>query len=282
MRLFVSFLANSNVILIRKKCIFFFESRRPLPQSDRIPTNLRTLLILEVLGKSDQPMTATQINEELGLPKQTVHRLCATLEANGFLTRPGDEKKYQVARRLRDLGSGLLHNSRDHVARHQILKDVAEQVGETVNYAVPGNTGMNYLDRVETDWPFRIQLPIGTSVPFHCTASGKTFLASLAPKKRTAMVEALTLTKMTPHTLDDGVALLKELKTIRQQGYSLDREEFMEGMIAIAVPVTDPHGRFVAGLAYHGPSQRMTLPDAIARKELLQDAADRLRDALFA
>ena len=31
------------------------------------PSNLRTLLILEVLGKSDRPMTATEINVVLNL-----------------------------------------------------------------------------------------------------------------------------------------------------------------------------------------------------------------------
>lgn len=252
-----------------------------MSDSERIPTNLRTLLILEVLGKSDRPMTATQINDQLGLPKQTVHRLCATLEENGFLTRPGNAKKYQVARRLRDLGSGLIHNSRDHIARHQILKEVAQQVGETVNYAAPGNMGMNYLDRVETDWPFRIQLPIGTSVPFHCTASGKAFLASLTPKNREALVASLDLAQMTQHTLTDPKSLMNELVEIRKQGYSLDKEEFMEGMIAIAVPVVDPQGRFIAAVAYHGPTQRMTLTEAVERKDLLLDAAAKLCNVLF-
>ena len=69
---------------------------------ERIPTNLRTLLILEILGKSNKAMTATEINDVLQLPKQTVHRLCSTLEENGFLTRVGRTKRYQAARRLRD------------------------------------------------------------------------------------------------------------------------------------------------------------------------------------
>ncbi|MEE2944422.1 MAG: IclR family transcriptional regulator [Pseudomonadota bacterium] len=252
-----------------------------MPDSDRIPTNLRTLLILEILGKSDLPMTATQINEELGLPKQTVHRLCVTLEENGFLTRPGNAKKYQVARRLREMGSGLLYNSRDHVARHQILKQVSESVGETVNYAAPGNTGMHYLDRVETDWPFRVQLPIGTSVPFHCTASGKSFLASLAQKKREALVNSLALESMTQFTLDTPEALLAELSQIRKQGYALDQQEFIEGMVAIAVPVLDTHGRYIASIAYHGPSQRVSLTEAIERKDILLTAAQNLSSALF-
>ncbi len=252
-----------------------------MDETNRIPTTLRTLLILETLGRSDRAMTATEINDSLNLPKQTVHRLCATLEREGFLARQGNSKRYHPARRLRDLGAGLLFNSRLHIARRQILMDVARQVGETVNFVVPEDSGMSYQDRVETDWAFRIQLPIGTNVPFHCTASGKCFMASLAPKQRRAFVESLTLSRLTSSTLTTPEALLEDLQKIAKRGYSLDEEEFLDGMVAIAVPVTDHAGRFTAALAFHGPTQRIEIADAIERKGILTDAANRLRDALF-
>ncbi len=268
--------------MIRVAINFILPGKGPMPDSERIPTNLRTLLILEVLGKSDAPMTATEINEHLALPKQTVHRLCATLEAEGFLTRHENSRKYHVARRLRELGSGLLYNSRDHIARRQILLDVAAQVGETVNLVVAEDAGMRYLDRVETDWPFRIQLPIGTNVPFHCTASGKCFLASLSPKIRTNFVSALDLTKMTQRTHTTPDTLLKELRDIRKRGYALDEEEFFDGMVAIAVPIYDPADRFLAALAFHGPTQRISIEGALERLPLLTDAANRIQKVLFA
>lgn len=252
-----------------------------MSDGDRIPTNLRTLLLLEVLGRSDRAMTATEINEALDLPKQTVHRLCSTLEETGFIVRVGNSKKYRVARRLRELGSGLLYNSRDHIVRRQILQSVARDVGETVNFAVPRESGMGYLDRVETDWAFRIQLPIGTTVPFHCTASGKTFMASLSARARETFVRSLTLTPRTERTHIAPESLLHELAEIRRNGFALDREEFEDGMVAIAVPVSDPSGRFVAALAFHGPTQRINLAEAVERKTLLQQAAAKLRDALF-
>ena len=87
------------------------------------PTNLRTLLILEVLGKSDRPMTATEINAELGLPKQTVHRLCVTLEEHGFITRPDNSRKYQVGRRLRE----------KRTAEQLTLKQIANRTGLSVS-----------------------------------------------------------------------------------------------------------------------------------------------------
>ncbi len=248
---------------------------------ERIPTNLRTLLILEVLGKSDRAMTATEINEQIGLPKQTVHRLCVTLEENGFLTRQGHSRRYHVARRLRDLGTGLLHNSRDHIARRQILTELATKIGETVNYVVPESMGMNYLDRIETDWAFRVQLPIGTNVPFHCTASGKCFLASLAPTTRRRFVGALPLHGKTEATFTTADALLEELKAVARQGYAVDNEEFVTGMAAIAVPVLDHTGRFAAALATHGPTSRLSIETALTHKGDLFAAAAKLQAALF-
>lgn len=252
-----------------------------MTSSDRIPTNLRTLLILEVLGRSNQPMTATEINDVLGLPKQTVHRLCATLEEEGFIARIGSSKRYQVTRRLRELGSGLLHNSRDHITRRQILKDLANSVGETVNYVVPEDDGMRYLDRVETDWAFRIQLPIGTNVPFHCTASGKCFLASLPPKQRESLVHNLNYERMTDQTHVSADTLLEELADVKKQKYSLDREEFLDGMIALAVPITDSNGRFVSVIAMHGPTQRLSIETLVSQVSLIQNAARKLSQALF-
>ena len=40
---------------------------------------------------------------------------------------------------------------------------------------------MVYWDRVETEWPLKVQMPIGTRVPLHCSASGKMYLSSLTP-----------------------------------------------------------------------------------------------------
>jgi DNA-binding IclR family transcriptional regulator len=252
-----------------------------MDETDRIAPNLRTLRILEVLGRADHPMTPTEINAELGLPKQTVHRLCTTLISEGYLVRNTSGKGLRPGRRLRLVASGILFASRFHIARHQILVDLAEQVSETVNFVVPEDDGMVYLDRVETDWPFRVQLPIGTAVPFHCTASGKTFLASLAPASRRSMVRNLKLQKLTPNTHGDPDSLLEELDQIASQGFAVDNEEFVEGMVAIAVPIRDGNGRYFASVAFHGPTQRLTIDLAMEKKELLFEVARRLQAACF-
>jgi len=248
--------------------------------TERIPTNLRTLRILEIAGQTDRPMTPTEIGKFLELPKQTIHRLCKTLVEEGFLIPDLVSKGLRPARRAREMASGILFASQFHIARHQVLQHIASQVSETVNFVVPQEKGMIYLDRVETDWPFRIQLPVGTHVPFHCTASGKTFLASLPPKAREATISSLDLERLTKNTICDKDDLLEELKAIRKNGYAVDKEEFVEGMVAMSVPIQDPQGRYIAAVAFHGPTQRLSIDDAISKRDVLIEGAMRLSAAI--
>ena len=71
-----------------------------------IPTNLRMLLVLEEIAQSGVPVTPTEVNQRIGLPKPTIHRLFATLEAEGFIMRELDGKSYTPGKRLRRLASG--------------------------------------------------------------------------------------------------------------------------------------------------------------------------------
>ena len=88
---------------------------------------------------------------------------------------------------------------------------------------------MIYLDRVETKWPLRIQLPVGTTVPFHCTASGKMYLSTLRPSHLRTYIRSAKLSQNAPMTVTDPDELTTEIKRVQERGYSTDNEEFMEG-----------------------------------------------------
>ena len=248
----------------------------------RTPTIIRSLLILEAIAKAGRPLSPTEVNESLKLPKQSVHRLCNSLVEFGFLSRQDGENGLRPSSRARDIANGLLHGSHVHLLRRQILRAVADEVGETVNFVVPESDGMRYRDRIETDWPLRIQLPVGSNVPFHCTASGKVFLASLPRSKRQKLARELDLQKITPNTIDEPDRLVSELDVVRKRGYAVDNEEFMEGMVAVAVPVVDRNKRYFASLAFHCPRQRMDIDAALTRVSTLQAAAQRITVAEFA
>ncbi|PWJ11472.1 IclR family transcriptional regulator [Jannaschia seohaensis] len=231
-------------------------------RSDTIPTNLRLLLVLEQVAEADGPVTPTEVNAELGLPKPTIHRLFATLLEEGFLQRDMGGRTYLPGPRLRRMSGGVLSASPIQSARKAILRKLSGDLGETCNIALPDGDSMVYLERQETEWPLRIQLPPGTRVPLYCTASGKMYLSTLAPRMLDAYLSAVTLEARTPRTYSTPEALREALDAIRDRGHSEDRGEFMEDMIAVAVPVLDANGRLLATLSVHAPTSRMSLEDA--------------------
>lgn len=244
--------------------------------SGQIPTNLRLLLLLEEVAKVGVPVTPSVVNETLKLPKPTIHRLFATAEAEGFLQRDIDGRSYSPGRRMRLLSINTLSSERVRTVRLAVLKSLAVAVGETCNLAIPEREGMFYLDRVETHWPLRIQLPVGTQVPFHCTASGKMYLSSLRPDYLERFLKNYILEPQTDQTITDPSALQEELEITRARGYATDNEEFMTGMTAIAVPILDNRGRLLSTLSIHAPEQRSDLPDLVEYLGPLRTAAAEL------
>lgn len=246
-----------------------------------IPTNLRLLLLLEEIARAGVPTTPTEVNEVLGLPKPTIHRLFHTLEEEGFLQRDIDGRSYAPGTRLRKLSSNVLSSSRVRMVRLAILNALADEIGETCNIAVPERHAMVYLDRVETKWPLRIQLPIGTTVPFHCTASGKMYLSSLLPKHLDRYLETVTLDAQTERTIVDPDILRDRLAEIREANYSTDDEEFMDGMVAIAVPILDDQGRLMSTLSVHVPEFRLGLRDLKKHLPRLHNASAQLSELVL-
>lgn len=252
-----------------------------ISQSHKTAPNLRTFMILEVLGQADGPMTASEVHRALGLPKQTIHRLCNAMEAEGLLVREPGTRRLRPGRRACQMATSILSTTHAAIARHQVLTELARDTGETVNLVVAQEKGMFYLDRVETDWPIRVQLPIGTHVPFHCTASGKVFMSSLKRPDRDSFVAGLSLQQLTAKTITEPRRLLQELEKVNARGYAIDDQEFVQNMAAIAVPVCDSNDQFFAAVAVHGPTQRFSAKVALTRKDLLLRAAARLGALLF-
>lgn len=252
------------------------------PEKDtQIPTNLRLLLILEEVARRGVAVKPSDLISALGLAKPTIHRLLQTAESEGFLQRDLDGRSFGPGPRLRQLSVNTVSSEHLRTARLAILRGVADEIGETCNLAVPDREGMIYLDRVETKWPLRIQLPVGTQVPFHCTASGKMYLSTLRENTLNGYLSARKLQPNTNHTVTEPDALRREIKRISRKGHSTDDEEFMSGMIAIAVPVLDGQDRLVATLSVHAPTQRHDLKSLMQFMENLQDGASKLSTLLL-
>lgn len=238
--------------------------------------SVRVIVLLREVARADVPITANEMSERTGLPKATVYRLCEQLLAADLIRRQIGGRGFVPGQGLVDLSQTVLAGRSVYVARHAVIERVAREIGETCNLVVPERTGMVYWDRVETEWPLRLQLPVGSRVPFHATSSGKLYLASLGDQQCQRLLQEIELEAFTDNTITSPDELTEHLTEIAELGYSLDNEEFIAGMTAVAVPIVDQNGRYVASLAVHAPVSRMTVSQACGYVGVLQDASLRI------
>jgi DNA-binding IclR family transcriptional regulator len=240
---------------------------------------IRAFRLLEAVAASDRPLALPELCALLNLPKATTHRLCQQLEQNGFVVREPGGRRYTPGARLLRVGFNVLRSGLT-AERHQILTALVDVIGETCNFTTLAGHEVIYLDRVEARWPLRLHFDTGSRVPIHCTASGKILLASMKAPERKRIVDAVGLPPYTPHTITARNAFDAELSQIAQQGYSLDREEFLLGMAAIAVPVSGKDGSVIAAVACHAPSVRLSAERATEHLPQLKQAARKLSETL--
>jgi DNA-binding IclR family transcriptional regulator len=243
------------------------------PEINGDTPTLRLFALLEVIASKDQYFSLQSLADETAVPKPTLHRMLQQLENAQLLERSGDGRHYGTGVRLRRLAENLLMNDTAHSARHAVLRTLVAEVGESVNLTALSGSEVIYLDRVETPAPLRFYLHPGSRVPVHCSASGKVFLSQMAAAQRQRLLAHTPLEAFTPKTLTAPEALEAEIRKVKRQGFALDNEEFLPGLLCVAVAVPSGAGRSNLCVAVQAPLMRLTADKALALLPALQRAA---------
>jgi len=176
-------------------------------KEDNIPATLRAVAVVEALVAAERPASLAELTAASRLPKPTLYRMLAMLEAANLVAREPGARRYAPGPRLVALGRNVMLNGGLRTERHAILARLVEEIGETCNFTMLDGDAVVYLDRVEASWPLRMNLSSGSRVPLHCTASGKLLLALLPKAARTRLAAQLALTRYTDTTITDPLEM---------------------------------------------------------------------------
>ena len=252
----------------------------PSEQHEAISTaTARTFAILDLVANSQTAVEVSSVIETLALPKATAYRLVDSLVSSGYLAREPLRKRLTVGSRLTDLAFGAMRASMRDSSRHALLRRLVHQVNETCNIGLMLHGEVVYLDRVEAEhWPLRLQFSAGSRVPLHCSAIGKLFLALMPATRRRRLLQSLELRRFTDTTITERPRLEAELKQIRKEQVSFDREEYLVGVVCMAVPVIGRNGETLAAIAIQAPEARMSVRGVRDHLPALRRAAEELAE----
>ncbi|MGH7058046.1 MAG: IclR family transcriptional regulator [Acetobacteraceae bacterium] len=240
----------------------------------------RAFAVLEYVVRAGRPVAPPEIAADLNLPKPTVYRMIEQFESDRILHRQLATRRIAVGPRLVDFAFDILGSSIQYAPRRQILHGLVAEVGETCNIGTLEGNQIQYFDRVEAvHWPLRLHFPIGARVPLTCTAIGKLFLAFLPERRRATLIEQLELRPHTQNTITTLTALEAEIEKIRRDGLSVDREEYLAGVVCLGAPVFNGRGEILAGIAIQAPAARMPIADAYRHRAALLAAARALGES---
>ena len=248
----------------------------PAPETLHGGPALKVFAVLETIASQQRPLAISELAALLQVPKPTMHRIVRQLDTEGLLQREPNRRVYGPGPRLLNFALGAVQSSMRSAPRHAVLEALSAKVGETCNFGMMSGNAILYLDRVEASWPFGLKFESGSRVPLHCTSVGKLLLSVQPRRRRDELIRTTPLPRYTENTITDPDALHRELDEIRKRGYSIDNQEFLAGVVCLAVPVRDSKGMICAGLAISAPHARMSVAESIGHLPVLLAAADQL------
>ena len=170
----------------------------------------RALDILLCFTMETPTLSLTEIAEQVGMHKSTIHRLLATLESKRFITRDKATGMYQLGFLLFELASVMLHDLDIQRWALPYLQQLSLQSEETADLAILENGHVVYLQVVESSQRVKIAAAVGEQLPAYCTATGKAFLAYF-PEAQVRRMLAHGMTKYTENTIVSEEDFLKIL-----------------------------------------------------------------------
>lgn len=226
----------------------------------------------QVLHAFDGPlrfMTLADIARASGLDRSAAQRLVHTLETLGYIRRVPDTRNYALTSKVLQFSYSYIRANELIDKASPYLLDISRRLGETTNLHELDGPEVVFVARFPGQHMNNIDIVVGSRLPTFFTSSGTAMLSQLSEEEQQGILARTNLSPRTPFTVTDPEALLARVKQAGERGYAMIVNETVMGDISISAPITDEHGRPVAGINISVPTSRWT-PER-AEAELAQE-----------
>lgn len=233
---------------------------------DRVKSVGTLFEILEHIHNNG-PTGVTELSRELGLSKGGIHRYLRTLVEQGYALNDGGT--YDLGLRFLTLGGHVRQSFPHSELIGEKVAELAAETGQRGQFLAEEHGYGVYLYRERGTQAANFEAVTGKIVHLHTTAAGKAILAHLPEDDVQEIIETHGLPAETENSITEPAELFAALKTVREAGYAVNREEHLVGLHAVGVPVFDADEEILGGLSVSGPSHRI---EELLTEEAVQGA----------
>lgn len=245
----------------------------------RVPAIDKCFLILDLLARSKEPLGISEIAAQLTLNKSTVFGIAHTLVDLNVLENTRDGK-FSFGTRFYILANMAGKRSELIQTAHPYMEKVSEKTRLSVFLGLRSDRQAILVDKVDSTHGVKVSSEIGYRMSVLAGAGIKAMLAQLSEEEADALVDRSELRQYTPHSITEKERYKSEIREARTHGIAYDREEYINGMTALAVPVITSGRDVQAAIWIVGLTQQMSesLPEL---EELLKSTAEEINHRLL-
>lgn len=241
----------------------------------------KVLQIIETMAKNREPLRLQDVALMVDMPASTTLRFLNTLMKQGYVNQDPLTSRYFLTLKFTYIGSLVSSQISIRDIAHPYLTELSKKCNESVCLGIEQDMEIVYIDVIDgPDGMLKITQRIGKLAPIHSTGIGKLLLLNYDMKQLDRIIAIKGLKALTPNTITSKNELLKELETIKTQGYALDDEECELGARCISAGIKDYTGKYVAGISVSGPTTRLTMENIKTIKNVVIEIADKISEQL--
>lgn len=222
----------------------------------------RALDVIKSFTAKHSSMTLTEVAERTHLTRGAARRFLLTLEHLGYVRSDG--RKFSLSPAVLELGYAYLSSVHPWDAAVPLMERLSNDVQENCLAGVLEGTDVVCVARTSRRL-VTVAVYVGGRVPVSASSMGRAILAFQADDVVEKYLAEADLKRVTAFTITDKEALRAELKTVREQGWSLVQHELEEGLTSVSAPVFGPDGRAVAALNISAHGHRIMQEDVEQR-----------------
>jgi len=204
------------------------------------------LIILDLFDRDHQHRGLSEISRLTGINKTSTYRLVNTLVQMGYLRKSIHNKSLRLGPRAFVLGHHFFHGFDIFQSVKPIIDKTFLEHKISIDSALLHGRTLISLYRREMPNLIYFRLPL-IMEELYARAMGKAILAKLDSTELSKTLKEIQIKKLTPSTVLDKNEILKDIELTRNRGYSINNEEYVEGLICIGAPLMNFREKTVVG-----------------------------------
>lgn len=238
-------------------------------------------LLEAILSAGEDGLGVREMARRLEINPTTVHNLCWTLIARGYLRQDQRTKRFQLGPRFMPLAQSaqVWRSLADTV--QTLVRRCREELDESILLAVMEHSDISTLIYLPSTQALRVHEPRAMRDLAYGTAVGKVLLADLSDDELSHYLEQFPPQRYTDHSVTDPNEIRRELESVRRQGYAVSCDEVAMGVSAVAIPIRDLAGATVGGFGASAPTARMDAAQAKRTRTVLLQYGEAITKTWF-